>query len=632
MEHAHVPLTEAWWNAPAFYPSTGVFAFSENLLGLAPIAAPIIAITKCPLLAYNAAFLLSYVLSGLGAYFLGFVLTRRHDAAFVGGARVRVRAYRLSHQQHLQLLSSYWMPVAIAALHLYVARRKARWAILFAASWLLQALACGYYFFYLTLFAALWLAWFGSGRLTVRRGASLSAAWLAAGLALAPVLLGYRTIQSAYGFARSPVEILNYSADIAGLWSAAPDSLLWRLAARPRRVVGIRAVPGLAVVVLAVLALVFAMPRRTQRELVAFYVTAAVLMWLLSLGPRAEARRRRARHSRSLRRARVAPRLQRHARPGAPVDGQRSCACRPARHSPSRASLATRSTLVVVAAAAIVVLLGRLAARHDDVRRAADARDTSAHARARLGLPMRENETETMYGAIAQDRPVFNGYSGYAAPQHSALLDLLDAHDTRILDRLAADGTDRSRRRVGDGSGWTLARLARQLCAPGASRRRRRLDELRDRADGRGRAAPASADRSPVAVAITASANQHDIGAVLDDDLDFAMARAAAGRQRDDHDGPGRAAARARGRHVPGQLSRAVSARARCRCVRRRHVLARRLGGRHRARHLRRRAAVAARGARHDSDRPRRRPLHPPSANGRRYARLVDRRAPRGIQ
>src|SRR3982751_6733606 len=66
-----VPLTAAWWNAPAFYPSTGVFAFSENLLGLAPIAWPIVALTHTPLIAYNAAFLLSYVLSGAGAYFLG---------------------------------------------------------------------------------------------------------------------------------------------------------------------------------------------------------------------------------------------------------------------------------------------------------------------------------------------------------------------------------------------------------------------------------------------------------------------------------------------------------------------------------------------------------------------------------
>ena len=46
-----------------------------------------------------------------------------------------------------------------------------------------------------------------------------------------------------------------------------------------------------------------------------------------------------------------------------------------------------------------------------------------------------------MYGAIAQDRPVFNGYSGYSAPQHAPLLDMLEAHDSRILDRLAASSS-----------------------------------------------------------------------------------------------------------------------------------------------------------------------------------------------
>ena len=85
------PLTPAWWNAPAFYPSTGVFAFSENLLGLAPIAAPIIALTKSPLLAYNAAFLLSYVLCGLGAYFWG-SCSPAGTGGVRGGRGVRVRA------------------------------------------------------------------------------------------------------------------------------------------------------------------------------------------------------------------------------------------------------------------------------------------------------------------------------------------------------------------------------------------------------------------------------------------------------------------------------------------------------------------------------------------------------------
>src|SRR5262249_61517370 len=122
--------------------------------------------------------------------------------------------------------------------HRYARDARLRWAALFAASWLLQALACGYYFFYLTLFAALWLAWFAPRRLTRRTTAVLLAAWLAAGLVLAPVLLGYRTILNTYGFQRSPVEIVNYSADIAGLWSAAPDSLLWRGRVRARAPAG----------------------------------------------------------------------------------------------------------------------------------------------------------------------------------------------------------------------------------------------------------------------------------------------------------------------------------------------------------------------------------------------------------
>src|SRR3954466_6635753 len=80
-----VPLTAHWWNAPIFYPSSGTFAFSEHLLGQAPLSAPLIALTGSALFGYNVTLLASYVFSGLGAYFLAYTLTRRHDAAFVAG-------------------------------------------------------------------------------------------------------------------------------------------------------------------------------------------------------------------------------------------------------------------------------------------------------------------------------------------------------------------------------------------------------------------------------------------------------------------------------------------------------------------------------------------------------------------
>jgi hypothetical protein len=36
-----LPLTERWWHASFFYPATDTLAFSEHLLGLLPISAPV---------------------------------------------------------------------------------------------------------------------------------------------------------------------------------------------------------------------------------------------------------------------------------------------------------------------------------------------------------------------------------------------------------------------------------------------------------------------------------------------------------------------------------------------------------------------------------------------------------------
>ena len=39
--NAHArPLTDAWWNAPIFYPMRGALALSESLLGITPPTTP----------------------------------------------------------------------------------------------------------------------------------------------------------------------------------------------------------------------------------------------------------------------------------------------------------------------------------------------------------------------------------------------------------------------------------------------------------------------------------------------------------------------------------------------------------------------------------------------------------------
>ena len=243
------PLTARWWNLPQFYPATGVTAYSEHLLGLAPITTPIVAATGNPLLAYNVAFILSFVLCGLSAHTLVYVLTRRHDLGILAGLAFAFAPYRMSQIAHIQVLSSYWMPLALAGLHLYFRDRHFRWLLLFAVSWLMQALACGYYLFYLSVLVALWLAWFALGRERWATIIAVVAAWMVAGLAMGPVAYGYLIRQRAHGLRRWPDEIESFSADILSLLKA-PDNLrLWGwldVVGRPESAL----FPGLTVVVL----------------------------------------------------------------------------------------------------------------------------------------------------------------------------------------------------------------------------------------------------------------------------------------------------------------------------------------------------------------------------------------------
>src|SRR5688572_10012664 len=58
------------WDAPILFPEKKTLAFSEHLLGIALPLAPIVWLTGNPIVAYNIAFLLTYLLAGLGMFLL----------------------------------------------------------------------------------------------------------------------------------------------------------------------------------------------------------------------------------------------------------------------------------------------------------------------------------------------------------------------------------------------------------------------------------------------------------------------------------------------------------------------------------------------------------------------------------
>lgn len=223
-----LPLTDAWWQGPIFYPAGGALAYSDHRLGLGLIATPLLLAGASPLTTYNVVFLLTFVLSAAMAAGLVWHLTGARLPALVAGAIFGFHPFRATHLEHLELLAAFWLPAVFWALHVWHRRRTG--AALAAVAGTLTALAytSGYYFFYGGIAVGAWVVWF-ERRSAARDLARLGAALAVPCLLVAPVLWAYRDIHAAFGFSRSVTEIEFFSADLADL-AAAPSMLaVWRL-------------------------------------------------------------------------------------------------------------------------------------------------------------------------------------------------------------------------------------------------------------------------------------------------------------------------------------------------------------------------------------------------------------------
>jgi F5/8 type C domain len=432
-----LPLTEAWWNAPQFYPASGVMAFSEHLLGLSPIATPILFASNNPVLAYNVAFFLSFLLSAVAGHALGWSLTRRHDAALVAGLAFGFAPYRAAQLGHVQVLSTYWMPLALVGLAEFRRSCHWPWLILFGGAWLMQALACGYYLFFLSVLVVLWLVWFVVWRSWKDLG-RIAVAWAAAAALLSPVLYGYWRIQRQYGFQRLPDEIRSFSADLASVLEAPPNLRFWGwldTVDRPESAL----FPGLAILAIVVAGAFVA--RRGSRSVLAFFVVGAVVMWAMCLGPRPTYMNDPF--------LPWGPYAWLMAVPGA--DGLRVPArfwmlavlCLSAAGAIAFAQLAARwpRARMALAAAACAGILSDGWQAPMDFPAPPDNRPNRTGAVARVDLPFVEShDLRALYRAISHQRPLVNGYSGHFAPHHGVLKRLLNDGDHDALRHMTQFG------------------------------------------------------------------------------------------------------------------------------------------------------------------------------------------------
>jgi hypothetical protein len=256
-----LPMTQAWWDAPIFWPSHGALALSEHLLGISVLTTPLQWAGATPLTAYNIAFLISFPLTALAAHALAFACVKRHDAAFLAGCIFGFNPYRMAQLAHLQMLWAFGLPLALMGLHKFVARRDYRWLVLFALAWLAQASFNGYFMLFLPILLAGWAIWFA--REPVRL-VPIAAAWIVATIPLAPLLVAYARFHAATGMSRTIKEIELFSADLLSLVTASPLMIVWHRLSEGKTLLEGELFPGAVAVALAAIAAGAALLRRRE--------------------------------------------------------------------------------------------------------------------------------------------------------------------------------------------------------------------------------------------------------------------------------------------------------------------------------------------------------------------------------
>ncbi|HEV7708350.1 MAG TPA: hypothetical protein VGP16_09170 [Asanoa sp.] len=294
------------WHANAFYPELWSFAFSDSLLGYAPLGmigeGPVAAIVR-----YNIVFVLAHALATFGAYALVRQLGAGRTGSAVAAASYTYAPWLLSQAGHLHIISNGGIPLALAMLarghgfsfrHGYrPERRHAGWAL---AGWLVAAwqLSLG---FGIGLVFAYALALIGVGALVgwlvkrgrrwaVRRpfGRKLFFADLGGGVIFAAVggllAIPYFEVADAHPYVRRGVEEIQlYSPPLRGLFTAPEYSWLWGgLHAPLRDSLGWPAemtlLPGFTLIALALAGLIVSIWTIKQRLLLVLGIAVTTIL------------------------------------------------------------------------------------------------------------------------------------------------------------------------------------------------------------------------------------------------------------------------------------------------------------------------------------------------------------------
>jgi hypothetical protein len=128
------------FNAPIFYPYTATLTFSDPFLTGALIAAPFLAVTGEPVVAYSVNFFLALIGTAFFFYLFMYELTRNKVASFLVGLGISFGVTHLHYVGHLHMLMIQFIPLGLWAWLKFTQTYKKRFLLLCISAFLAQSL------------------------------------------------------------------------------------------------------------------------------------------------------------------------------------------------------------------------------------------------------------------------------------------------------------------------------------------------------------------------------------------------------------------------------------------------------------------------------------------------------------
>jgi hypothetical protein len=204
--HAFLAQPLTIFDANIYYPFANTLAYSENLIGSAVFAAPVIWATGNLTLALNVVEMLSVALCAMGTYVLARRMGLSPLAACLAGLVFAFSPARFFRTGQLHQGPMQWIPFGLAALHAYLGGGRRRDLWLACAFFSLQALTSGHGAAFITLAYVLLLVHHVAARRPValmRRLRDLGVTGLVLLAPTALLYLPYRRAQAEMGLKRS---------------------------------------------------------------------------------------------------------------------------------------------------------------------------------------------------------------------------------------------------------------------------------------------------------------------------------------------------------------------------------------------------------------------------------------------